>query len=72
MTGLVPTSDQVVQFEFVAPNNHRANSTERNICTTKNHIISTLASIHITFPLDLWDKLLSLVELSCKLMLNDP
>jgi hypothetical protein len=50
--------------QFVAPNNHRANFAERCTRTTKNYIISTLASIHVTFPLDLWDGLLPLIELT--------
>ena len=50
--------------QYVAPNNHRSNPAERFIRTAKNHIISTLASVHITFPLDLWDRLIPLIELT--------
>ena len=48
--------------QFVAPKNHRANFAERYIRTSKNHIISTLATLHITFPLDLWDTILPFIE----------
>ena len=50
--------------QFVPANNHRANPAERHIRTAKNHIISTLASVHVTFPLDLWDRLIPLIELT--------
>ena len=50
--------------QHVSPNNHRANPAERHIRTAKNHIISTLASVHITFPLDLWDRLIPFIELT--------
>ena len=46
------------------PNNHRANFAERYIRTSKNHIISSLASAHITFPLDLWDRLIPHIQLT--------
>ena len=48
------------------PHNHRDNPAERAIRTFKNHCISILSSIHITFPLDLWRSLL----LQAKLTLN--
>ena len=57
-----PTTNVTVQF--VPPNNHRANFAERYIRTSKNHIISSLASVHITFPLDLWDRLLPHIQLT--------
>ena len=37
---------------------HRANAAEREIRTSKNHIISTLCTAHESFPLDLWDQCL--------------
>ena len=57
-------SSPPIQFQHVPPANHRANPSERAIRTYKNHLISTLASTHISFPPDRWDLLLSHAELA--------
>jgi hypothetical protein len=46
--------------QYVSPNNHRANPAERCIRT----VYPNRASVHITFPLDLWCRLLPLIELT--------
>jgi hypothetical protein len=43
---------------FVSPDDHRALSAERDIQTAKNHIVATFATVHPTFPPDLWHLLL--------------
>lgn len=57
-----------VQFQYVAPHNHRVNKAERAIRTWKNHFISTLATADPTFPLNLWDKLLLQSEMTLNLL----
>ena len=47
-----------IKAQFQPPGNHRSNYAERAIRTFKNHFISTLASVHPTFPPDLWDLLI--------------
>jgi len=44
--------------EFVPPNNHRTNKAEPAIRDYKNHLISTLATTHESFPLEIWDHVL--------------
>lgn len=40
-----------IQYQLVAPNQHRANAAERAIRTFKNHFIATLCSCDPNFPL---------------------
>jgi hypothetical protein len=47
-----------VSVEYAPAQNHRTVRAERAIRDAKNHIISTLATAHPSFPLDLWDRLL--------------
>jgi aspartokinase-like uncharacterized kinase len=51
------TSECVI-YQYVPPNNHRANKAERAIRTFKNHLIAILATTHRSFPAYLWDELL--------------
>ncbi len=51
---------QIIQYQLVAPNQHRTNPAERAIKTAKNHFIDVLASVHISFPPDRWSDLLPL------------
>jgi len=51
-------------IQYVPPGIHRANEAEREIRTSKNHIISTLCSAHEAFPLDLWDECLAQAEIT--------
>jgi hypothetical protein len=51
-------------FEFVLPNQHRANPAERAIRTGKNHFLALLSAAHISFPPNRWHALLPLTQLT--------
>lgn len=51
-------------IQYVPPGTHRANEAEREIRTSKNHIISMLCTTHESFPLDLWDQCLPQAEIT--------
>jgi len=53
-----------VSVEYAPAQNHRTVRAERAIRDAKNHIISTLATAHPSFPLELWDRLLPQIELT--------
>jgi hypothetical protein len=57
-----------VTLEFVPPRMHRANKAERAIRDWKTHLIAMLDTVHITFPLDLWDELLPQADLTLNLL----
>jgi len=54
--------------EFVPPNNHRTNKAEPAIRDYKNHLISTLATTHESFPLELWDHVIPQVNITINLL----
>ena len=56
-------------FKYFAPGNHRASRAERGIRTWKNHFIATLATASSKFPLNQWDQLLPLAELTLNCLL---
>ena len=47
-----------INYQLVAPNNHRNNTAERAIHTFKNHIVAGLSSVQPKFPMYLLDELL--------------
>jgi hypothetical protein len=51
-------------FQYISPNNKRANRAERAISSFKNHLISSFASVSKDFPMALWDELLYQLELT--------
>ena len=53
-----------VSVEYAPAQNHHTVRAERAIRDAKNHIISTLATAHPSFPLELWDRLLPQIELT--------
>ena len=53
-----------IQMEFVPPNSHRANKTERCMGTAKDHIISGMNTCDPDFPVRAWTKLLPQAELT--------
>jgi hypothetical protein len=55
-------------IQYVAPNNHRQNRAERCIQTFKNHFVSMLATTDPSFPMSLWDTLLTQAELTINLL----
>ena len=54
---------QKITIQFCPPANHRALHAECAIRTYKNHLIATLATTAVDFPLNLWDKLLPQIEI---------
>lgn len=56
--------DQKLTIQYVPPGTHRANKAEREIRTSKNHLISMLCTCHESFPLLLWDEALPQAELT--------
>jgi hypothetical protein len=57
-----------ITLQYVPPNTHRANKAERAIRDARNHIISSYATTHTDFPLNLWDEILPQIELSLNLL----
>ena len=53
-----------IPFQYISPNNKRANKAERAIQSFKNHLIASVASANSDFPPALWDKLLFQLELT--------
>jgi hypothetical protein len=56
--------DNELKVEFVPPGNHRTNPAERAVQTVKKHIVSSLATCHVSFPPDLWHLLVPTMELT--------
>ena len=59
--------DDKLDYQLVAPHDHRRNFAERAIQCYKNHFISILAGTDPNFPKDRWDLLLPQVELTLNL-----
>ena len=57
-----------VTYQLVAPHVHRRNAAERAIRTFKNHFLADLASVHPTFPISEWDRLLDQAVLTLNLL----
>jgi hypothetical protein len=59
-----------MDFQLATHYQHRANATERAICTATNHIIlvAGIATCEEDFPLKLWDRLLPQAELTLNLL----
>ena len=55
-------------YQFVPPQNHRANQAERAIDTVKSHIISTINATDRSFDLKLWPALLPQIEITLNWM----
>ena len=53
-----------VPFQYISPNDKRANKTKRAIQSFKNYLIASVASANSDFPTALWDKLLFQLELT--------
>ena len=57
-----------ITYQLTPSGNHGRNSTERAIQTFKNHFIVGLCSVHPSFPLNQWYKLLPQAELALNLL----
>ena len=53
-----------VVFQYLPPDNHRANKAERHIRYYKNHFISMLATVHPDCPMSLWDQFVPQSEIT--------
>jgi hypothetical protein len=57
-----------VEYQLVPPHCHRRNADERAIITFKEHFLAGLSSVDPTFPLHLWDILLTQAEITLHLL----
>jgi hypothetical protein len=48
-----------IAYQLVPPHCHRRNAAERAIRTFKEHIVAGISSVDPSFPMHLWDRLLS-------------
>ena len=55
-------------MQIIPPNLHRTNAAEKAIDIFKDHFISGLATVHPSFPLHLWYRLISLEVTTLNLM----
>ncbi|KAL7525922.1 hypothetical protein ACHAWF_002559, partial [Thalassiosira exigua] len=56
------------EWQFVEPNNHRVNATERAIQTFKNHLIRGFCCMDPNWPFQLWDHLTAQAEITVNLL----
>jgi hypothetical protein len=57
-----------VEYQLVPPHYHRRNAAERAIRAFKEHFVAGLSSVDPTFPLHLWDRLLTQAEITLNLL----
>ncbi len=56
------------KYQLVPPDNHRMNLAQRAIQTFKNHFKAVIAGVDKTFPMQLWDRLLTKTVLTLNLL----
>ena len=61
-------TDQKINYQLVPPHTHRRNAAERAIRTWKNHYIANLCTVHASFPLHLWDRLIPQVTMTLNML----
>ena len=61
-------NEEKANIQFVEPHQHKVNAAERAIQTFKNHFIAGLSTVDPTFPLQLWDELLTQAQDSLNLL----
>ena len=61
-------SKRKTEFQLVPPHMHRAKKAERAIQTFKNNLKAGLASLGPNFPVNKWDRLITQVVLTLKLL----
>jgi hypothetical protein len=57
-----------MDIQLVPPHSHHINAVEHAIATFKEHFVSTLITVDMLCPLQLWDKFLPQVELTLNLL----
>ena len=61
-------SEATIDFEYVAPNDHRANRSERAIQSFKNHFLASFSSVAADFPMKHYDECIQQIELTLSLL----
>jgi hypothetical protein len=59
---------QNIDYQLVPPHCHRRNAAERAMRTFKEHFVSGISSVDPSFPMHLWDRLLSQAEITLNLL----
>jgi hypothetical protein len=59
---------EAIKHQKMPASKHRRNSAERGIRTWKNHFVAGLCTVHESFPLYLWDKLIQQAKLTLNLL----
>jgi hypothetical protein len=57
-----------IAYQLVPPHCHRRNAAERAIRTFNEHFVAGLSSVDPSFPLHLWDRLLTQAEITLNLL----
>jgi hypothetical protein len=57
-----------INIQLIPPHNYWVNTAERPIATFKEHFISTLATVDMLCPLQLWDEFLPQVKLTLNML----
>jgi hypothetical protein len=57
-----------VKYQLVPPHFHQRNAVERTIWTFKEHFVAGFSSVDTSFPLHLWDRLLTQAEITLNLI----
>jgi hypothetical protein len=57
-----------IAYQLVPPHCHRRNAAERAIRTFKENFVAGLYSVHPSFPMHLWDRLLPQAEITLNLL----
>ena len=60
-------SPRIIQ-QLVPPNDHQGNKAERDIQTTKNHLIASLCSVDPAFPMEAWEYTVPQIEATLNLL----
>ena len=61
-------SSNNIKFQLTPAGNHSRNAAERAIQTFKHHFIAGLSSVHPSFPLRLWDRLIPQAVITLNLL----
>jgi hypothetical protein len=61
---------QDITFQLVPPYNHSCNSAEQAIRSFKDHLIAGLCSTYKSFPMHLWDRILSQAVITLNMLIT--
>jgi hypothetical protein len=57
-----------IAYQLVPPHCHRRNAAKRAIRTFKEHFVTGLSSVDLSFPMNFWDRLLPQAEITLNLL----